>query len=262
MKRQFQLLLVAIQFLTRIPVPSPGDLPPDALAESARFFPIVGALVGAGAIAIDVVFGARAGRNVSVVLMLIYFAIVTGGLHEDGLADAADGFGGGWTKDRVLTIMRDSNIGSFGALAIGCSLLARFVFLTSLPAKSFYGVVLAGQVLGRWATLPLAYWLPPARHAGRAALSGPPTPGNDDGQGARMARKMPATSLVAGTVCMAIIVGAACGWPAVVMIAVATGVAVLTGAYYRHRIGGVTGDCLGATCQLTESAVYLTGVIS
>jgi adenosylcobinamide-GDP ribazoletransferase len=248
MKRQWLLFLVALQFLTRLPVVVAGDLPPDALAESARFFPIVGGLVGAGAIGIDVVVGARAGRSVSVVLMLIYLVIVTGALHEDGLADAADGFGGGWTKERVLAIMRDSNIGSFGALAIGLSLLARFVFLASLPPASLHGVVLAGQVLNRWATLPLAHWLPPAR--------------NDDGQGARMARKTSTTSLAIGTVVMVSIVTVASGVAGVVMIAVAAGVAALTGAYYRRRIGGITGDCLGATCQVTECAVYLTGVIS
>lgn len=248
MKRQFLLLLVAIQFLTRLPVPVAGELPPDALAESARFFPIAGAFVGAGAIGIDLLFGSRDGRNVSVVLILIYLVVVTGGLHEDGLADAADGFGGGWTKDRVLTIMRDSHIGSYGALAIGCSLLARFVFLTSLPLSSFHGVLLAGQVLNRWSTLPPAYWLPAAR--------------KDDGQGARMAKKTSTTSLVVGTACMVVLVSAACGLAAMCMIAVASGVAALTGVYYRRRIGGITGDCLGATCQVTECAVYLTGVIS
>jgi adenosylcobinamide-GDP ribazoletransferase len=248
MTHQLTLLLVAIQFLTRLPVPAARDLPSDALAESVRFFPIVGALVGAGAIGIDVLVGARAGRNVSVVLILIYLVVVTGGLHEDGLADAADGFGGGWTKARVLTIMRDSNIGSFGALAIGCSLLARFVFLTSLSAPSFHGVVLAGQVLSRWVTLPLTYCLPAAR--------------SDDGQGARIARKTSAASLVAGTASMMVIVGVACRIAALAMIAVACGVAALTGAYYRRRIGGITGDCLGATGQVTECAVYFTGVIS
>ena len=248
MRRQLALLIVAIQFLTRLPVPAARGLPPDALAESARFFPIVGAIVGLGAIAIDSLVLPRAGRNVSVVLILIYLVIVTGGLHEDGLADAADGFGGGWTKDQVLTIMRDSNIGSFGALAIGFSLLGRFVFLTSLPAGTFDGVVLAGQVLSRWATLPLAHWLPPARH--------------EEGQGARMAQRTSTTSLIVGTACMAIIVSLACGFAAVPLIAVASGVAGLTGAYYRRRIGGITGDCLGATCQAAESAAYLTGVVN
>lgn len=247
MKRQLALLLVALQFLTRIPVPGLRDLPADALAESARFFPIVGALVGLGGIAIDMLIAPRAGRPVSVVLILIYSVIATGGLHEDGLADTADGFGGGWTRERVLAIMRDSNIGSFGAIAIACSLLARFVFLTSVPPATFDGVLLAGQVLGRWATLPLARWMPPARTEG--------------GQGARVAGKTSTTSLVIGTTCTAIIVGLACGWVALALIAVSAGVAAATGAYYRRRIGGVTGDCLGATCQVTECVVYLTGVL-
>jgi adenosylcobinamide-GDP ribazoletransferase len=247
MRRQLTLLLVAIQFLTRLPVPSMSDLTPAALAESARFFPLVGALVALGAIAIDVLALSRGGRNVSVVLILIYFVIVTGGLHEDGLADAADGFGGGWAKDRVLTIMRDSNVGSYGALAIGCSLLTRFVFLTSLSTKTFYGVVLAGQVLSRWSTLPLAHWLPAAR--------------NEEGQGARIAQKTSMRSLVVGTSSAVIIVSVGCRFAAMPMIAVACGVAALTGFYYRRRIGGITGDCLGATCQVTECAVYLTGVL-
>jgi adenosylcobinamide-GDP ribazoletransferase len=201
-----------------------------------------------GAIGLDLLISRRAGRSVSVVLILVYLVIVTGALHEDGLADAADGFGGGWTKDRVLAIMRDSNIGSFGALALGCSLLARFVFLTSLSTTSFHGVVLAGQVLNRWATLPLAYWLPPARQ--------------EDGQGALVAQKTSTTSLIVGTVCAVLMVSVACGIAAMSMIAVACGVVAMTGAYYRRRIGGITGDCLGATCQVTECAVYLTGVIS
>lgn len=248
MKRQLTLFLVAIQFLTKLPVPTARDLPSDALAESARFFPIVGAIVGLGAIAIDLLVFPYAGRNVSVVLILLYLVIVTGGLHEDGLADAVDGFGGGWTKEQVLKIMRDSNVGSFGVIAIAFSLLARFVFLTTVPARAFSGVILAGQVLSRWTALPLACWLPSAR--------------DQTGQGARIAHKMSAMSLIVGTLCMVVLVWAACGVAAVLLIAVASGATALTGAYYRHRIGGVTGDCLGATCQITELAVYLAAVAS
>lgn len=251
MSRQFTLLLVAIQFLTKLPVPAARDLPADALADASRFFPIVGAIVALGAIAIDYLVSPYVGRNVAVVLILIYLVLVTGGLHEDGLADAADGFGGGWSKEHALTIMRDSRIGSFGALAIGFSLLARFVLLTSLSSRTFYGVLLAGQVLGRWAMLALARWLPAAR-----------VQDDEQGQGARIAGKTPTASLMIGTVSMAIIVPAACGLAALPMIATASGVAVATGLYYRRRIGGITGDCLGATCQGTECAVYLAGLVS
>ena len=248
MRRQLQLLLVASQFLTRLPIPAARNLPEDALAESARYFPIVGAIVGLGAVGIELLATPRAGRHVSVVLILIYCVAVTGGLHEDGLADAADGFGGGWTKERVLAIMRDPNIGSFGALALALSVLGRFVFLTSLPEATFYGVVMAGQVLSRWTTLPLTYWLSSARH--------------EQGQGARMARKTSTTSLIVGTVFMVLIVSASSGLVALLLIAVASSVAALTGAYYQRRIGGITGDCLGATCQLTECATYLAGVVA
>jgi adenosylcobinamide-GDP ribazoletransferase len=96
--------------------------------------------------------------------------------------------------------------------------------------------------------LAVAYGLPPA--------------GNEDGQGARMAKKTSTTSLVVGTACTVVIVSAACGLAAVLMIVVASAVAALTGVYYRRRIGGITGDCLGATCQVTECAVCLAGVIS
>jgi adenosylcobinamide-GDP ribazoletransferase len=248
MKREWTLFLVALQFLTRLPVPVAPDLPADALAESGRYFPIVGAIVGGGAVAVDLLIGSRADRNVSIALILVYLVLVTGGLHEDALADAADGFGGGGTSHRVLAIMRDSHIGSFGALAIGCSLLARFAFLTSVPAARLHGVLISGQVLGRWATVPLARWLPPSRP--------------EDGQGARMAQKTSTTALVIASVLAAVIVTLASGVEAVWMTAAACVVAGLTAAYYRRRIGGITGDCLGATCQVAECAVYLSGVVS
>ena len=248
MRRQVALLLTAIQFLTSLPVTARRELPEDALAESSRFFPLVGVIVAAGAIALDLIVAPRAGRNVSVVLIMMYLVVITGGLHEDGLADAADGFGGGWTRDRVLTIMRDSSIGTYGALAIGCSLLARFVFLTSLPDRTFHTVLIAGQVISRWSIVPLAYWLPPARQ--------------DGGQGARLAQRMSMTSLIVGTGCMAVVAVLATGFTAIVLIAIASGVVAVAGMYYRRRIGGITGDCLGATCQLTELAVYLGGIVS
>jgi adenosylcobinamide-GDP ribazoletransferase len=246
MKRQLMLLLVATQFLTRLPVPHTTELPANALSDSARFFPLVGALIGVGAVALDVVVSRRAGSSVSVVLILVYLFIITGGLHEDGLADAADGFGGGWTKERTLAIMRDSNIGSFGAAAIVLSILARFVFLTNVTSTRYYEVLIAGQVLGRWATIPLAYWLPAAR---------------DDGQGARVAKPTPAATLASGSAIAVVIVGGVCGWLSIPVLLVSIAVALASGAYYHRRIGGITGDCLGATCQLTECTVYLTGVL-
>jgi adenosylcobinamide-GDP ribazoletransferase len=239
--------LVATQFLTRIPVVPINEFSADGLAKSAMFFPVVGLMVGAGGVLLRSILTTRVNQSAVIAVILIYLAGVTGGLHEDALADAADGFGGGWERERVLEIMRDSRIGSFGAIAITLALLSKFVFLTSLPFQQFTGYFLAGQVLSRWTALPLAFFLPPAR-AG-------------DGQGSRIAHEIGPNALVVGTVVAVGIVAVFLRWRAVLVLGVAIGVAALTGLYYKRRIGGLTGDCLGATNQITELAVYFVGVV-
>jgi adenosylcobinamide-GDP ribazoletransferase len=239
--------LVAVQFMTRLPVPRGTHYSPDALAKSAVFFPAIGLLVGAGGVALNLFLSPHVSRDVVVVLILVYLVTVTGGLHEDALGDAADGFGGGWEKDRILAIMRDSRVGSFGAIAITLGLLARFVFLTNLPPGKFDGFFIAGQVLGRWTALPLAFFLPSAR-------------GHETGQGRFIADKITALSFAVGTLLAFAIVAIALRGAALWAALVATLIAAVSGFYYRHRIGGITGDCLGATIQLTEIAIYFMGI--
>ena len=239
--------LVATQFLTRLPVTPVEEFSTGRLAASAVFFPLVGLLIGAGGVVLHLILSPYANGSVVVMVILIYLVAVTGGLHEDALADAADGFGGGWEREQVLAIMRDSRIGSFGAVAVVLSLLGRFVFLTNLPAQRFSGYLLAGQVLSRWTTLPLAYFLPAAR--------------TGNSQAGPLAQKIAVGSLLVGTILAAAIVGIFLKQRTAWLLMVAVGVVVLTGAYYHRRIGGVTGDCLGATMQITELAVYFSGVM-
>ena len=248
MKEAANSFLVAVQFMTRFPVSQGVQYSPDALAKSAVFFPVVGLLVGVGGAVLNFVLSPHVSRDVVVVLILIYLVTITGGLHEDALGDAADGFGGGWEKDRVLAIMRDSRIGSFGAIAISLGLLARFVFLTNLAPAKFSGFFIAGQVLGRWTALPLAFFLPSARSS-------------EAGQGKSIARKITMLSLGAGTIVTVAIVAAALRTASVWTSLTAISIAGISGLYYWRRIGGITGDCLGATNQLTEIAIYLMGVV-
>lgn len=247
MKRLLKLFLGAVAFLTRLPVPHGMQVGPDALAGSAAFFPLVGLLVSAGAIFLNQVFSKFVGHDVVIVIVLVFLVAVTGGLHEDALADAADGFGGGWGKDQILNIMRDSRVGSFGVLAIALALLARFVFLSHIPPQRFDNYLVAGQVACRWTALPLAFFLPPARE--------------QSGQGARIAGKISTFTLVTGTLLTVAIVWAALGVKALWVMLAAVVITAASGAYYRHRIGGLTGDCLGATNQITEVAVYFAGVV-
>lgn len=239
-------VLAAFQFLTRLPLPSMrGEVPP--LSRAIPFFPVVGLVVALGAIGLQRLLQAHLTQPVLAVLLLTYLVVITGALHEDGLADTADGFGGGWNRDKILLIMRDSRIGSFGAIAIALSLLARYTFLSTIPLVKLPSYLVAAEVLCRWTALPLSLLLKPARET--------------DGQGATIARKTSIPSLLLGTFLAFAIVGAALRsaiWlPAAAALLVTSGSAL----YYRSQIGGVTGDCFGATTQITAIGVYLCGTL-
>jgi adenosylcobinamide-GDP ribazoletransferase len=236
----------AVQFLTRLPVPV-GDFRADDLAKSLVFFPFVGLIAAAGGLLIRFVLSTHVGNAVVVLFILVYSVVLTGGLHEDALADAADGFGGGWNKEQILAIMRDSRIGSYGAIAITFSLLGRFVLLTELRPAKFVAYFAASQVLSRWTSLPLSFLLLPARA--------------DSGQGSRVAGKVSWSSFLLGTL-MALGITALFSRAALLWAgSTAVAIAAITGLYYQKRLGGITGDCLGATIQLAEIGVYLAGMV-
>jgi len=238
-------LLVAIQFLTRLPVPR-VRFDPDSLSRAAKFSPVVGLMVGLGASVLQRIAAPHLSRPLVALLVLTFLVLISSGLHEDGLADTADGFGGGWNREQVLTILRDSRIGSFGALALVLSVLARFLLLSNLPVNRFTAFIVSAHVLCRWTTLPLSYFLAPARES--------------DGQGARIAQKLSPASLLIGTLSSFATVFYFMRTEFWIPVLVALVITVLSGLYYSRRIGGVTGDCFGATNQLTEIAVYFCGV--
>jgi adenosylcobinamide-GDP ribazoletransferase len=237
--------LVAAQFLTRFPVPR-VRFDPDSLSRAAKFFPVVGLIIGLGASVLQRIAAPHLSHPLVALLVLTFLVLITSGLHEDGLADTADGFGGGWNREQVLTILRDSRIGSFGALALVLSVLARFLLLSSLPVNRFTAFIVSAHVLCRWTTLPLSYFLAPARES--------------DGQGARIAQKISPASLLICTLLSFAIVFYFMRTEFWIPVLVAFVITALSGLYYSRRIGGVTGDCFGATNQLTEIAVYFCGV--
>jgi adenosylcobinamide-GDP ribazoletransferase len=237
-------MAAAFQFLTRIPMPSIG-FEADSLSRAVKFFPLVGLVVGSGVVLLQMILTPHLNRSLVALILLVYLVLVTGCFHEDGLADTADAFGGGWNRDQILLIMRDSRIGSYGGTALALSLLARYLLLASLPLEHFAAYVISAHVLCRWSSLPLSYFLPPARE--------------QDGQGARIARLTSLTSLIFGSVCCFSVVGFALRKAAVAPLVVTTLTIGLSGWVYWRKLGGVTGDCFGATNQLTEIAVYFCG---
>jgi adenosylcobinamide-GDP ribazoletransferase len=237
-------IAVAFQFLTRLPVPQVG-FAPDGLARAVKFFPLVGLVIGSGAALLEKLLAPHLDRPASALAVLLYLVLITGCLHEDGLADVADSMGG-WSREQRLTILRDSRIGSYGVTALVLSLLSRAVLLAGLPIEHFTAYLVSAHVLCRWSMLPLSYYLPPAREK--------------EGQGARIAGLTSTFSLIAGSLFTIATVIVALRKAAIAPLLSAMAVPLLSGFFYARKFGGVTGDCFGATNQLTEIAVYVCGV--
>jgi adenosylcobinamide-GDP ribazoletransferase len=245
MSRILQDIAAAFQFLTRLPL-SGLTYRPDALSRSAKFFPLVGLAMGVAVAGIYRVLSPHLPAMIVALAIVLFSTLTTGGLHEDGLADAADAFGGGWDQQKILAIMKDSRIGSYGALALIFSVAGRVLLLANLPANSVIPYAISAEVLCRWTVLPLGVALPGARE--------------EASQGARIARQISALSLILGTLFALAIVGYLLRNTMWIPTIVAMTITLASGLYYKWRIGGITGDCFGATMQLTLMAVYLCGV--
>ncbi len=257
-RRQISLFLVATQFLTRLPVPALPGFEPAWLTRSARYFPLVGGLVGAINVGVWFIAGQWLPSAIAIGLMMAASLLVTGAFHEDGFADTCDGLGGGATRERALVIMKDSRIGAYGAIGIGMMLALKWISLAALPAAAFAVCVVAAHVISRWCALGLIWGL---RYVRPEA----------DGKARPLADSLSTLDALLSGLMGAIAVlpwlwtgGAGATLPALHAAAFGLVAALLTalvsGAYFRERLGGYTGDCLGATQQLSELAFLLAAV--
>jgi adenosylcobinamide-GDP ribazoletransferase len=233
--------VAAVSFLTRVPL---GRLAvtADDVARGAFLFPAVGAGIGAlVALSAEGVAGALAPFLAGAAAVGLE-ALLTGAIHLDALADAADGLGAS-ARERALEIMRDPTVGTFGALALVLDVLLKAGAIAMLVAGDALLPVLAAFAVGRAAPLGLGLALPYGRAGsgrGRALTDGPVWP------------------RAGGVVLAGAIAAAALGWDAVVVVGAATGLTVVIGLSARRRLGGVTGDVLGAATELVTTAGLLT----
>ncbi|HUD85471.1 MAG TPA: adenosylcobinamide-GDP ribazoletransferase [Xanthobacteraceae bacterium] len=236
-------LSLAIGLLTRLPVPQPADAGPDRLARAQRAFPLVGALIGVIVAIVDrCLLAMDIPALAAAALALGAGAAVTGALHEDGLADVGDGFGGGADRATKLSIMRDSRLGTYGALVLLIGFSARLSALASLPVAAIVPGLVVAHALGRGAIPVLAASMPFAR---------------DDGLGKSAGR--PRTADVIAAVAIGVVIALLCLPAKMAVLAVvvtAAGAAAMAALAWR-QIGGVTGDVFGATEQVVETAVLL-----
>ncbi len=252
------LFLVATQFLTRLPMPAWKSFQPAWLAQSVRYFPLVGVLVGIINVAVWWLLGHWLPASVTVGLMLASSLLVTGAFHEDGFADTCDGFGGGTSQDRVLAIMKDSRVGAYGAIGICVVLGLRWTTYVAIPAAAFPLMVIGAHMFSRWCACGLIWRLRYVRNDDDAKVR----PLADSLGGRDWALSGAIGAMAAAPFAMASdpmlqsllfpALGAAVGSSAITTVVVAL--------YFRRRIGGYTGDCLGAVQQLTELAFLLAAL--
>jgi adenosylcobinamide-GDP ribazoletransferase len=258
MQRQLALFLVATQFLTRLPTPAWVGFESSWLPQSARYFPLVGVLIGAINVGIWWLFGHWLPAAVTVGLMLAASLLVTGAFHEDGFADACDGFGGGTTQDRVLAIMKDSRIGAYGAIGICVMLGLKWTTCVAIPPAVFPLMVVGAHMVSRWCACGLIFRLRYVRI-------------DDDAKSRPLAQRLSGRDwILSGAlgsfaiVPFAVIADLTPHIRVFLALAAAVGasaiVAVMAALYFRRRIGGYTGDCLGAVQQLAELAFLLAAL--
>ncbi|PKO45239.1 MAG: adenosylcobinamide-GDP ribazoletransferase [Betaproteobacteria bacterium HGW-Betaproteobacteria-22] len=247
--------LLAIGFFTRIPVPIFQDFRAEDLNLSVKYFPIVGLLVGMIGAGAYTLAAKVLPHGIAVLMSMAMTIYVTGAFHEDGLADSADGLGGGWDRERILTIMQDSRLGTYGAIALFLILFGKFQVLEELPAYYLPFILMIGHTLSRLCALYVMADLSYVKAEGKAKP---------------LATKIKPIDLAIATIFGVLPIpliyynfspfllrfsdwlwlGICCMLPV-----------VFVWFWWRnkmkHWLGGYTGDCLGAMQQMTELAFYL-----
>jgi adenosylcobinamide-GDP ribazoletransferase len=230
--------LAALQFLTITPLPggvNPGER---VLGGSLPFFPVVGLLIGAAVALLDEGLGRIFPIGVTSVFAVIFMIAVSGALHTDGLADTADGFFSARPRERILEIMKDSRTGPMGVTAIVCVVVLKIALIASVAGPWRWWVLLMTPLAGRCALLVQMALLPYVRPEG--GLAGIFHRNRSRGHALWALAVLLAVGYLAG--CMPGLIAGGCAFLA----------ALLFAAYSFHRIGGLTGDTLGASCELTE----------
>ncbi len=252
LRLELHYFLTAVMFFTRLPCPAWVDHNPTYLNRSRKYFALVGWVVGAIAAGVFAAAAYAFPSALAATLSTAAGVYVTGAFHEDGFADVCDGFGGGWTRERILEIMKDSRVGAFGAVGMVLLLLGKVQALAAL-----------GDLTGAWPTAAVLVFA----HAASRFVATTFVYTHDYVREGPAAKAKPVASerlgrgeLVVGAAFavapMALLPGRWAALALAVLLAYAT--KVLLGRFFTRHIGGYTGDCLGATQQLAEVIIYLT----
>jgi adenosylcobinamide-GDP ribazoletransferase len=263
-KNEYNIFLSAVQFLTRIKVPGSFVYKQEYLQQSSRYFPLVGIIVGAISALIYLVLNKYLSNDLAILGYMLTSIWITGAFHEDGLADVCDAFGGGWNKEKILVIMKDSRLGTFGLIGLLAAFAAKFLLLKELPGfmppeitpslnplvnyKTMILLMIAAHSLSRF--MPVTIIQQYAYVADTDLSKSKPLSNS----------VLSPLSLAFGLLFAVLPLLFLSPWYLLVLVPMYLCRTSLA-RFFVKWIGGYTGDCLGATQQVTEIVFYLSALI-
>ncbi len=252
------LFFTALMFYTRLPVPKGIDHSEDLLNRATMLFPLIGWIVGGISVGVFWVGSLLFPPELAVLFSIIATVWTTGAFHEDGFADTCDGFGGGWTKPQILTIMKDSRLGTYGAVGLGLLLAVKYMAVKSITGTEAFGPelalkLIAAHSLSRLTAVLLIATLPYAREDDDPASASKIKP-----VAKGITRGQLTVAIGLGLLPLVVLIGLSGLWIYGLFVFPLLGICWQLARFFRKWIGGYTGDCLGATQQLAEVIVYLS----
>lgn len=246
---EINLMLIALAFFTRIPVSKKVDYTTQKLNHAGRYFSLVGYLVGVLCALVYLIINHFLPESVAIILSMLFGVLLTGSFHEDGLADTCDGFGGGWETEQKLNIMKDSRLGTYGAVALWFVLMLKFYLL--LETSSVILALLIAHPLSRSLSTCMIYFLPYVVNEEKSKVK-------------PLAEKLRESDLIINIVIGIIpllLIGNLTLINIIVILMALSGLFVLLKGFYIKQIGGFTGDTLGAAQQISEIVIYMFLII-
>jgi adenosylcobinamide-GDP ribazoletransferase len=243
LKEQTRLFLTAVMFLTRIPCPTWIGYSESQLNSSCRYFPLVGSLIGVSGSFVWSITQYFWDPSIALLLSMLTTILITGGFHEDGLSDTCDGFGGGWNRSQILSIMKDSRVGAYGVIGITFALGLKFALLHSLPSRLVIISLIAAHTASRFLATSFIYTHEYAR--------------DDETSKIRpLAYRMQANDLIFGGL-TTLIVLLLLKEDFIFLLLCLVIVRIVLSKFLLKTLNGYTGDILGAVQQVSELTVYL-----
>lgn len=264
MRKQYFYFLAAVQFLTRIKVPLTAHYKPEYLERSSTYFPLVGVMVAAIGLLPYLLLSKYLSVDIAILGYMLTTIWITGAFHEDGWADTCDAFGGGWTKEKILSIMKDSRLGTYGTIGLIGILAAKFLLLKELPGFNPPEIT---SGMNPWLNYSGFLLLMLAAHSSSRLMAvlviqqfsyvREEEPGKS--KPLSKSKLVPYELLLCGTLAILPFLLLS-PWYLLSLLPMFVAAREM-GRYFKKWIGGYTGDCLGAVQQVTELIFYLTALI-